>query len=96
MADKIKKKGKTKNTSLSIRMDDKTKKMIEQRAEKSGETISAYALKCILTGKNKEGDKERMAEMSVICQDVCNHMEEKYSDDEIMEEGGERLWEILL
>lgn len=96
MANKMKKKGRTKNTSLSIRMDDKTKKMIEQRAEKSGKTTSAYALDCILSGENQEGDKERVAEISVICQYLCNHMEEKYSDDEIVEEGVERLWELLL
>lgn len=96
MANKMKKKGRTKNTSLSIRMDDKTKKMIEQRAEKSGETTSAYVLNCILTGKNKEGYKERMAEIAAICQEICNYVEEKYGNDDIMEERIERLWELLL
>lgn len=96
MSDRNKKKNSTKNTYLSIRLNRETKKMIEQRAEKSGKTTSAYVLDCILSGENKEGDKERMAEMSVICQYLCNHMEEKYSDDEIVEEGVERLWEILL
>lgn len=96
MSDRIKKKNSTKNTYLSIRLNRETKKMIEQRAEKSGKTTSAYALDCILSGENQEGDKERAAEISVICQYLCNHMEEKYSDDEIVEEGVERLWELLL
>lgn len=95
MSDRIKKKGSTKNTYLSIRLKDKTKKMIEKRAEKSGKNTSVYALDCILAGMNQEGYEERMAEMAVICQDMCNHVEEKYGDDEIMEEGSERLWKLL-
>lgn len=96
MSDRIKEKGSTKNTYLSIRLRDKTKKMIEKRAEKLGKNISSYALECILAGMNREGEKERMAEMAVICQDMCNHVKEKYGDDEIMEEGSKRLWELLL
>lgn len=96
MADQTKKKDNTKTTSLSIRMDDKTKKMIEKKAEKLDKSTSAYALNCILAGMNQKEDRKRNAEMAVICQELCNHVEEKYGDDEIMEEWIERLWELLL
>lgn len=97
MSNKTKKERDTKDTHLSIRLKGKIKKMIEKRAEKSGKSISAYAEECFLAGMNKETDRERISKATVICQEICNHVEEKYcGDDEILEGLVAELWMIIL
>lgn len=95
MSVKGKKKSGKKDTYISIRIEEDIKEMVKQRAEKLDTNISSYALECILAGVIQEADSKRIGEMAVICQRICNYVDEKYSGDENLEGWVEKIWKIL-
>lgn len=95
MTCKTKKKDK-KNAYISIRVEADIKKMIKKKAEKCDTNISNYALECILSGMVQEKNRERISELAVICQEICNHVEKKYNGDDILEELTRIIWKNIL
>ncbi len=96
MKNKVKKKETLKNSIISIRFDEKSKKMIEKRAKKLNMSISDYIRECCLAGMNTESDMQRISMMTVIGQEICNYIEKNYNGDDFLEEKVNKIWFSLL
>ena len=95
MKKKDTKKSNKRDERLSVRLSKTEKKRLTQEAESHGCKLSDYA-RTKLVKKPEKNDK--MATCVTMFQELVNHVREKYgnSDDKILEEMVEKIWEILL
>lgn len=90
-------KKRVKKAQLNIRLSQTEKRMLERKAQKNGLNLSEYARVLLFGGDEKQQNPEMMSRCAVLCQDILNIVEEKYSceDNSLLEEKVEKLWKIL-
>lgn len=90
-------KKRAKKAQLNIRLSQPEKKMLERKAQKNGLNLSEYARARLFGGDKKQQSPEMVSRCAVLCQDILNIAEEKYSceDNSLLEEKVEKLWKIL-
>ncbi len=87
-----------KNVVVTLRLTKEDKKYLEKLAEVSGKNTSDYVRKLIHAGKKGGLVKEReLAECVTLCQNIINHVREKYQaeDDKVLAEMEDELWNLL-
>lgn len=94
---KNKDKSKDKRAQLNIRLPQAEKKRLKRRAIKSDLNLSEYCRALLSGGDGKQQDPGMVSQCAILCQDILNIVQEKYSceDDSMLEEKVERLWKIL-
>lgn len=94
---KIKDKNKDKKAQLNIRLSQTEKKRLKRKAIKSDMNLSEYCRAQLFGGDEKQQSPGMVSQCAVLCQDILNIVQEKYSceDNSILEEKVERLWKIL-
>lgn len=90
-------KKRAKKAQLNIRLSQSEKRMLEKKAQKSGLNLSEYARVRLFGEDEKQQNPEMVSRCVVLCQDILNIAEEKYSceDNCLLEEKVEKLWKIL-
>ena len=92
------KKGKNnKKAQLNIRLSQTEKRRVSKQAGNSGLNLAEYTRARLFGGDGKQQDPGMMGQCVVLCQDILNIVQEKYSCEEnsILEEKVEKLWKIL-
>lgn len=95
---KIKKyKKRVKRAQMNIRLSQSEKRMLERKAQKSGINLSEYTRARLFGGDEKQQNPEMVGQCVVLCQDILNIVEEKYSceDNSLLNEKVEKLWKVL-
>lgn len=80
-----------------VRLTAREKKRLQSRAKDEGKSLSEY-IRIRLAGKlAEEKSSTRVGELIVLCEDIYNHIQEKYvcEDDTILEERMNELWKCL-
>lgn len=87
-----------KKAQLNIRLSQTEKKRLEKKARKSCINLSEYVRTRLFQGDGKQQGVEMVGQCVVLCQDILNIIQEKYSceDNTPLEEKVENLWKILL
>lgn len=90
-------KERVKKAQLNIRLSQTEKRMLERKAQKSGLNLSEYARVRLFGEDEKQQNPEMVSRCAVLCQDILNIVEEKYSceDNSLLEEKVEKLWKKL-
>lgn len=90
-------KKRVKKAQLNIRLSQTEKRTLERKAVKSGLNLSEYTRARLFGGDEKQPSSEMVSRCVVLCQDILNIAEEKYSceDNSLLEEKVEKLWKIL-
>lgn len=83
-------------TSVTIRLSKKERSNLDKRVKNSGLELSAY-VRDVLKHPGKFADLGISLKCASLCQDILNHVEEKYKnvDDETLSEMVRELWKIL-
>lgn len=86
-----------KKAQLNIRLSQTEKKRLEKKARKSCINLSEYVRARLFQGDGKQHGLETVGQCVVLCQDILNIIQEKYSceDNSLLEERVEKLWKIL-
>lgn len=86
-----------KKAQLNIRLSQTEKKRLEKKARKSCINLSEYVRAQLFQGDEKQQGLETVGQCAVLCQDILNIIQEKYSceDNSMLEERVEKLWRIL-
>lgn len=94
---KIKDKNKDKRAQLNIRLSQTEKKRLKRKAIKSDMNLSEYCRAQLFGGDEKQQSPGMVSQCAVLCQDILNIVQEKYSceDNNMLEEKVEKLWKIL-
>lgn len=94
---KFKRKNKDKKAQLNIRLSQAEKRRLKRKAVKSDLNLSEYCRAQLFGGDGKQQDPVMVSQCVVLCQDILNIVQEKYSceDNDMLEEKMERLWKIL-
>ncbi len=90
-------KNKRKGTQINIRLPQSEKKKLNEKAVKSGLGLSEY-IRMLLSGNSgRWQNPEMVGRCAVLCQDILNIIEEKYSceDNSLLEEKVEKVWGLL-
>ena len=88
---------KNKKTQLNIRISKTEKRRLKRKAIKNGLNLSEYIRAMLSEGDRKQQSPGMVSQYVVICQDILNIVQEKYSceDNSMLEEKVEKLWKIL-
>ncbi len=88
---------KNKKAQLNIRLSQTEKRRLKRKAIKNGLNLSEYIRAMLSGGDRKQQSPEMVSQCVVICQDILNIVQEKYSceDNSMLEEKVEKLWKIL-
>lgn len=86
-----------KRAQLNIRLLQTEKRKLERKAQKSGLNLSEYTRARLFGGDKKQQNPEMISQCVILCQDILNIVEEKYSseDNSMLEEKVEKLWKML-
>ncbi len=86
-----------KKAQLNIRLSQIEKRKLKRRAAKSGLTLSEYSRVVLFQDNKKNQSPEITSQCAILCQDILNVIQEKYSceDNSILEEKVEKLWNLL-
>ncbi len=90
-------KNKDKKAQLNIRLSQAEKRRLKRKAVKSGLNFSEYIRARLSESDRKQQDPGIVSQCVVLCQDILNIVQEKYSceDNSLLEEKVEKLWKIL-
>lgn len=88
---------KDKKAQLNIRLSQTEKRRLKRKAIKNGLNLSEYIRAMLSGGDRKQQGPGMVSQCVVICQDILNIVQEKYSceDNSTLEEKVEKLWKIL-
>ena len=82
---------------LNLRLPRDEKKLLKRMAEKSNLNLSDYVRVRLFESDGKQQGPGVVCQRAVLCQDILNIVEEKYSceDNSQLERKVEELWNIL-
>ena len=88
---------KNKKAQLNIRLSQTEKRRLKRKAINNGLNLSEYIRAMLSGGDRKQQGPGMVSQCVVICQDILNIVQEKYSceDNSMLEEKVEKLWKIL-
>lgn len=84
---------KTDNITMRVKPSEKSK--ISKYAEKNGMNITEYILNASLNPKQAVKQKKKSVCDLITVQEICNHIEENYGEDEFLERMCEELWQSI-
>lgn len=92
-----KNKNKDKKAQLNIRLSQAEKRRLNRKAIESGLNLSKYSRALLFGGDGKQQSPGMVNQCVILCQDILNIVQEKYSceDNSLLEEKVERLWKLL-
>lgn len=88
---------KNKKAQLNIRLSQTEKRRLKRKAIKNGLNLSEYIRAMLSGGDRKQQSPGMVSQYVVICQDILNIVQEKYSceDNSMLEENEEGLrWKL--
>ena len=92
----------TRRSNVVFRVTDSERKRLEREAVKYNCKVSGYIREKLFEDGDKKNqisknEKAMISEILAIVQDICGHIEEKYTDknDVELEEFTEKLWKKL-
>ena len=88
---------KNKKAQLNIRLSQTEKRRLKRKAIKNGLNLSEYIRAMLSEGDRKQQSPGMVSQYVVICQDILNIVQEKYSceDNSMLEENEEELrWKL--
>jgi hypothetical protein len=92
------KQDRNKTSVVGVRVSVQERKKLETEAQKAGKTLSEYVRdQCADKKQSPVSEKDRIRAMSavVFAQECANYVEEKYGNDEFLEEKVNELWKSL-
>lgn len=88
---------KDKEEYLNLRLPREEKWRLKRMAEKSNLNLSEYVRVRLFGSDGKQRGPRVVCQCAVLCQDIFNIVQEKYSceDNSLLEEKVEELWNLL-
>lgn len=85
-----------KTSVITVRVTEKEKKRLRLKAKDSDTDVSKYLISSAFNNRRqKEGSMQTDIYHAAMAQEICNHISEKYGNDETLEKWRRELWERL-
>lgn len=79
---------------ITVRATEAEKNKLKSRAEESGQKLSRYLIDMGLNGSMCRASENSLeVRNTVLLQELCNYIEEKYGEDAFLNEWSDKLWD---